>query len=70
MTLEIEIPTTSDMESDLSNLTSTSEDFLDDTTIVTFSVMFYYTPDFAAQTDDVESYFDEVVDITNEGKIV
>ena len=38
-------------------------------TIVTYSVMFYYTPEFAAATADIEGYIDQVIDETNEGYI-
>ena len=41
----------------------------DTTTIVTFSVMFYYTPEFEAETADIEGFVDQIIDITNEGFI-
>ena len=33
----------------------------DNTTIVTFSIKFYYTKEFAEVTDDVELYMDQVI---------
>merc|ERR1712200_189103 len=41
----------------------------DNTTIVTFSIKFYYTKDFADVTDDIELYFDQVTAETNQGYI-
>ena len=41
----------------------------DSTTIVTFSVMFYYTQEFEAVTADIEGFVDQIIDITNEGYI-
>ena len=38
-------------------------------TIVTYSVIFYYTAEFAAATADIEGYIDQVIDETNEGYI-
>ena len=39
----------------------------DNTTIVTYSVMFYYTPEFAAITADIPGYIDQVIAETNQG---
>merc|ERR1711981_7184 len=39
----------------------------DETTIAEFSVMIYYTPEFAAETPDVQTYVDAVIAETNEG---
>ena len=33
----------------------------DNTTIVTFSIKFYYTKEFAESTDDIELYMDQVI---------
>ena len=33
----------------------------DNTTIVTFSIKFYYTKEFAETTDDIELYMDQVI---------
>merc|ERR1711981_47743 len=41
----------------------------DETTIAEFSVMIYYTPEFAAETPDVQTYVDAVIAETNEGYI-
>ena len=41
----------------------------DNETIVTFSLMFYYTPEFEAATADIEGFVDQIIDITNEGFI-
>ena len=42
---------------------------VDNTTVVTFSLMFYYTPEFEAITADIEGFVDQIIDITNEGFI-
>ena len=48
----------------------TVEDRTDDTTtIVTFSVMFYYTQAFEDGTADIDGFLDQVVSITNTGYI-
>ena len=39
------------------------------TTIVTYSVMFYYTQAFADTTADIEGFLDQVISITNTGYI-
>ena len=39
----------------------------DDNTMVTYSVMFYYTPEFAAITSDIPGYIDQVLAETNQG---
>merc|ERR1719219_2505156 len=41
----------------------------DTTTIVTYSVMFYYTQAFEDATADIEGFLDQVVTITNTGYI-
>merc|ERR1712180_62232 len=41
----------------------------DSTTIVTYSVMFYYTKEFAKVTDDIPLYVEQVVAETNQGYI-
>ena len=41
----------------------------DNTTIVTYSVMFYYTQEFEDVTADIEGFVDHIIDITNEGYI-
>merc|ERR1711892_1634698 len=41
----------------------------DATTIVEYSIKYYYTVEFAAATDDIELYFDQVVAETNQGYI-
>jgi len=41
----------------------------DNTTIVTYSVMFYYTKEFAAFTEDIPMYVSQVVAETNQGYI-
>merc|ERR1719348_907340 len=41
----------------------------DSTTIVTYSVMFYYTPEFAAITDDIPMFVSQVIAETNQGYI-
>ena len=37
--------------------------------IATYSVMFYYTPQFKAVTADVDGFIDQIIDATNEGYI-
>ena len=39
----------------------------DNSTIVTYSIKFYYTPEFQAATPDIEGFIDAVVDETNLG---
>jgi len=39
----------------------------DSTTMVTYSIKFYYTPEFAATTPDIEGFIDEVIMETNAG---
>ena len=46
---------------------SSGDYFTDNTTIVTYSVMFYYTPEFASITTDIDGYIDQVLDETNQG---
>merc|ERR1711915_341673 len=41
----------------------------DNTTIVEYSIKFYYTVEFAEATDDIELYFDQVIAETNQGYI-
>lgn len=41
----------------------------DNTTIVTFSIKFYYTREFAASTDDIQLYMEQVTAETNQGYI-
>jgi len=41
----------------------------DDTTIVEYSIKFYYTKEFAEATDDIEIYLDQVIAETNQGYI-
>ena len=41
----------------------------DTESIVTYTVKVYYTPKFAAFTDDVEGFIDEVITETNQGYI-
>lgn len=41
----------------------------DNDTIATYSVMFYYTPEVAESTADIEGFIDQVIDETNEGYI-
>ncbi len=38
-----------------------------DRTLVTFTIKFYYTPEFAASTPDIDGYLDQVVAETNQG---
>ena len=44
-----------------------SADFSDNKTVVTYSVQFYYTPQFAAITPDIPGFIDLVVEETNQG---
>ena len=41
----------------------------DNTTIETYSIMFYYTQEFEEITADIEGFVDHIIDITNEGYI-
>ena len=47
----------------------TSTDISDRSTVVTYSVMFYYTPEFQAVTADIDGYIDQVIDETNQGYV-
>ena len=38
-----------------------------DRTLVTFTIKFYYTPEFAASTPDIDGYLDQVISETNQG---
>ena len=44
-------------------------EFVDNTTVVTYSVMFYYTPEFAKAVDDLEGLIDHIITVTNQGYI-
>ena len=37
---------------------------LDNTTIVTYTVKYYYTKEFAEVTDDIELYMDQVITVS------
>ena len=39
----------------------------DNTTMVTYSVKFYYTPQFAAATPDIDGFLDQIISETNQG---
>ena len=41
----------------------------DRSTVVTYSVMFYYTPEFQAVTADIDGYIDQIIDETNQGYV-
>ena len=41
----------------------------DTTTIVTYTVKVYYTPQFEAHTSDIKGFVDQVVQETNQGYI-
>merc|ERR1711962_1682965 len=41
----------------------------DSTTVVTYTVMFYYTPEFAAVTEDIPLFVSQVIAETNQGYI-
>ena len=43
-------------------------DAKDVTTVATYSIMFYYTPEFAAITEDIPGFIDQVIAETNQGK--
>merc|ERR1711915_532976 len=45
------------------------EEIFDESTIVEYTVKFYYTVEFAEATDDIELYFDQVIAETNQGYI-
>ena len=44
-------------------------EFVDNTTVVTYSVMFYYTPEFAKAVDDLEGFIDHIITVTNQGYV-
>merc|ERR1719402_1765139 len=41
----------------------------DNTTTATYSIFFYYTPQFAASTPDIDTFIDHVLAETNEGYV-
>jgi len=51
------------------NRALTPEERQDTTTIVTYSVKIYYTPTFARATADMDGYFEQVIQETNQGYI-
>ncbi len=40
---------------------------VDDNTVVSFSIKFYYTPEFAAGTGDIDGYLDLLIAEANQG---
>ena len=48
---------------------SPAVDTTDNTTVVTYSVMFYFTPEFGADTADIPGFIDQVIAETNQGYI-
>ena len=56
-------------DSVLANVSSRADHPVDRNTIVTFSVMFYYTAEFEAITADIQGFIAQVIDITNQGFI-
>ena len=44
-------------------------EFVDNTTVVTYSVMFYYTPELAKAVDDIEGFIDHIITVTNQGYV-
>ena len=63
-----EMPTLEKTQQQQPSLTL-SDGAADNTTLATFSLMFYYTPEFEAATADIEGFVDQIIDITNEGFI-
>eukprot|EP00088_Acartia_fossae_P016028 TRINITY_DN1892_c0_g2_i4.p1 TRINITY_DN1892_c0_g2~~TRINITY_DN1892_c0_g2_i4.p1 ORF type:complete len:527 (-),score=57.13 TRINITY_DN1892_c0_g2_i4:73-1653(-) len=45
------------------------EDLRDTTTIVTYTIKVYYTPQFAAKVSDIDGFIDQVIQLTNQGYI-
>ena len=57
------------MEASSGTTDNDSSDTGDNTTMVEFSVMIYYTPEFAAITPDIPGFVDQVLAATNQGYI-
>merc|ERR1719422_1325397 len=49
------------------NMMKNTQDAKDVTTVATYSIMFYYTPEFAAITEDIPGFIDQVIAETNQG---
>ena len=64
-----EIPERTTEQEDLSKQKLVQQGAKDTTTVVTYSVMIYYTPDFASVTPDIEGWVDQVLAETNQGYI-
>ena len=64
-----ELPVMTNERKDLSKMSLVEAGARDTSTVVTYSVMIYYTPDFAAVTPDIEGWVDQVLAETNEGYI-
>jgi len=61
---------TVEVEGEKSGAMDVHDDSVEDkTTIVTYSVKVYYTPQFRASTADIEGFIDQVIQVTNQGYI-
>ena len=61
-----------DFQQDINNIRGAHDEFFrqgegDNATMVTYSVKFYYTPEFAAATPDINGFIDQVIAETNQG---
>ena len=64
-----EIPKRSSAPKDVSKQKLVQQGVNDTTTVVTYSVMIYYTPEFAAATPDIEGWVDQVLAESNQGYV-
>jgi len=64
-----EIPERSSAPKDVSKQKLVQQGVNDTTTVVTYSVMIYYTPEFAAATPDIEGWVDQVLAESNQGYV-
>ena len=65
----LEIPVKTNKTKDLSKKKLLEKGAKDTTTVVTYSAMIYYTPDFASVTPDIEGFVDQVLAEVNQGYI-
>ncbi len=60
-----EIDTIAPPEANLDNMVDVVQ--VDEKSEISFSVKFYYTPEFAASTGDIDGFLDQVIAETNQG---
>ena len=50
-------------------MTNSSTAELSDDIVLTYSVMFYYTPELASHIEDIDDFISTIIDETNFGKV-